>query len=50
MTSTELREREEFVIEATHLMRDRLLMEQVFERLGWDVQGLGRVGEARRRS
>jgi len=38
MTSTELREREEFVIEATHLLRDRLLMEAVFERLGWDVK------------
>jgi hypothetical protein len=30
------REREEFVIEATHLMRDRLLMHQVFDRLGWE--------------
>src|SRR4029077_6058373 len=37
MTSTELKEREDFVIEATHLLRDRLLMEAVFERLGWDV-------------
>jgi hypothetical protein len=37
LTSSELREREDFVIEATHLMRDRLLMEQVYERLGWDV-------------
>jgi hypothetical protein len=37
MSSSELREREEFVIEATHLMRDRLLMEQVYSRLGWDV-------------
>ena len=37
LTSAELREREEFVIEATHLMRDRLLMEQVYGRLGWDV-------------
>jgi hypothetical protein len=34
----ELREREDFVIEATHLLRDRLLMDQVFERLGWDVK------------
>jgi hypothetical protein len=32
----ELREREDFVIEATHLLRDRLLMHQVFDRLGWD--------------
>lgn len=38
MSSTELREREEFVIEATHMLRDRLLMEAVFERLGWDVK------------
>ena len=36
MSSAELREREDFVIEATHLMRDRLLMHQVFDRLGWD--------------
>jgi len=37
MSETELREREDFVIEATHLLRNRLLMEPVFERLGWDV-------------
>jgi len=37
LSSTELREREDFVIEATYLMRDRLLMNQVYERLGWDV-------------
>jgi hypothetical protein len=37
MTQTELKEREEFVIEATHLLRDRLLMTPVFERLGWDA-------------
>ncbi len=37
LTSAELREREEFVIESTYLMRDRLLMEQVYARLGWDV-------------
>jgi hypothetical protein len=36
MSAAELREREEFVIEATHLMRDRLLMHQVFDRLGWE--------------
>ena len=36
MTESELREREEFIIEATHLMRDRLMMHQVFDRLGWD--------------
>jgi hypothetical protein len=37
MSGTELREREDFVIEATHLLRERLLMHQVFERLDWDV-------------
>jgi hypothetical protein len=37
MTETELREREELVIEAAHLMRDRLLMHEVWERLGFDV-------------
>lgn len=36
LTESELREREDFVIEATRLMRDRLLMHQVFDRLGWD--------------
>ena len=36
LTETELREREDFVIEATALLRDRLLATQVFERLGWD--------------
>jgi len=36
MSSTELKEREEFVIEATVLMRDRLLMEEVWPRLGLD--------------
>jgi len=36
MSSTELKEREEFVIEATILMRDRLLMEEVWPRLGLD--------------
>jgi len=37
MTASELKEREDFIIEATYLMRDRLLMEQVYERMGWDV-------------
>jgi hypothetical protein len=36
MSSTELKEREEFVIEATVLMRDRLLMEEVWARIGLD--------------
>ncbi len=38
MTAAEVREREDFVIEATHLMRDRLLMDDVYERTGLDVQ------------
>lgn len=36
MSSSELKEREEFVIEATVLMRDRLLMGEVWERVGLD--------------
>jgi hypothetical protein len=38
MSAGELREREDFVIEATHLLRERLLMTPVFERLGWDAK------------
>jgi hypothetical protein len=38
MSPTELREREELVIEAALLMRDRLLMHEVWERLGFDVE------------
>jgi len=37
MDARELREREDFVIEASHLLRERLLMQPVFERLGFDV-------------
>ena len=37
MTDGERREREEFVIEAANLMRDRLLMREVWERLDYDV-------------
>ncbi len=37
LSPQEMREREDFVIESTQLLRDRLLMQQVFERLGWDV-------------
>lgn len=36
MSSQELREREDFIIESTHLLKDRLLMHQVFDRMGWD--------------
>lgn len=35
MTDAERREREEFVITASALMRDRLLMDEVYERMGW---------------
>jgi hypothetical protein len=38
LTAQELREREDFVIEATCLMHDRLLQTPVFERLGYDVK------------
>ncbi len=37
LSGNELREREDFVIEATHLLRERLKMEQVFDRMGFDV-------------
>ncbi len=37
LSDSELREREDFVIEATHLMRERLLMTPVLERLGMDL-------------
>ena len=37
MSASELREREDFVIEASHLLRERLLMQPVFERMGFDV-------------
>jgi hypothetical protein len=37
MTDQELREREEFVIESVRLLRDRLLMTRVFERMDYDV-------------
>ena len=38
LSAAELKEREDFVIEATHLMRDRLLMDDVYERMGFDVK------------
>jgi hypothetical protein len=36
MSPTELKEREDLIIEATVLMRDRLLMEEVWPRIGLD--------------
>jgi hypothetical protein len=38
MSSQELLEREDFVIESTRLMHDRLLQKPVFERLGYDMK------------
>ena len=38
LSSQEIAEREDFVIEACYLMRDRFLSEEVWERLGLDVQ------------
>ncbi|MGO1055221.1 diiron oxygenase [Crossiella sp. CA198] len=38
LTAREIAEREEFVVEACHLMRDRLMGEEVFERLGLPVR------------
>ena len=38
LTEAEMREREDFIIESTYLMRDRLLMGQVFDRLNFDVR------------
>jgi hypothetical protein len=32
-----MREREDFVIQSAELLKDRLLMSPVFERLGWDT-------------
>jgi hypothetical protein len=37
LSGSELREREDFVIESSHLLRERLMMDPVFERLGFDV-------------
>ncbi len=38
MSSTDLREREDFVIEATELLRERLLLTPVFEQLGFEPE------------
>jgi hypothetical protein len=38
MTSAELAEREEFLLEASHLMYERFLLEQVWDRIGIDVE------------
>lgn len=37
LSATELREREDFVISSAELLKERLLMSPVFERLGWDT-------------
>lgn len=36
LSGTEMKEREQFVIESVALLKERLLMHQVFERLGWN--------------
>ena len=38
VTEAELKEREEFVMDAAQLMRDRFLLDQVWERVGVDVK------------
>jgi hypothetical protein len=40
MTSSELKEREEFTIEACRMMRDRFDMAELYERLGLPVEKL----------
>jgi hypothetical protein len=40
MSATELKEREEFTIEACHMMRDRFDMAELYERLGLPVKEL----------
>ena len=42
ITPAEMREREDFVIEATELLYQRLLLTPVFERLGWDTDVWGK--------
>ena len=36
LSSAEMKEREDFVIEGAHLLRERFLLTPIFERLGWD--------------
>jgi hypothetical protein len=43
MNERERREREEFVFEGCRLMRDRLLAEQVWERMGWPVADVRQI-------
>jgi hypothetical protein len=43
MPERDRREREEFVFEGCRLMRDRLLAEQVWERMGWPVADVRQV-------
>ena len=38
LTSAELADREEFVVEGCYLMRDRFIAREVWERMGFDVQ------------
>src|SRR4029079_9540016 len=43
MSASELRVREEFLAEGCRLMRDRLLMEDVWQEMGWPVDEGPRV-------
>jgi hypothetical protein len=43
MSERDRREREEFVFEGCRLMRDRLLADQVWERMGWPVDEVRQV-------
>ncbi|MEZ4224295.1 MAG: ferritin-like domain-containing protein [Polyangiaceae bacterium] len=38
LSASELREREDFVMASAELLKERLLMSPVFERLGWDTK------------
>lgn len=38
LTSAEMKEREDFVIEGAHLLRERFLLTPIFERLDWDTK------------
>src|SRR4029077_11968399 len=44
LTAAERREREEFLYEGCRLMRDRLLMEDVWEEMGWPVDEVREIG------
>lgn len=43
MTESELKDREEFIVEASRLMRDRFLMQEVWEEMGMPVEACTRL-------